>query len=656
MATAGYPDNTTPQVKLTGLAEKIRRDFQVAYDFKKRSILPDLEDSQQRRAGIYSNDMLTALKSVGGSTTYFPITRTKCRAAQAWVMDVLNSGKPWALEPTPVSDMPQSALDEVAQEVATELQATTAVYGGQPLLPEFTKGTAEKFYVDKQQKLNDEAADRVKRMEDLIHDQMVEGGFFDAMSEVVADVCTFSAGIMKLETRMEKKLLWKGDVPTVELQEIKKPRRVSPYDLFATPNASTTLDGDLFEDVKWSRAGLQSMRGVDGYNSDAIDRVLSKTTFSVLERIFGDESTRNIVEGKDITANDGLVENTTEAIEYWGRVEGKLLKEWGLEVDSETDYYEICALLIGDEVVRAILNPDTFGNRPYYVTSFERVNGSLWGISLPTILKPYQDGFNAAMRNANNNAAFAARPMFFVDLDLLDPGETANVYPGKVFNTRGRNGIGNNRSPVTPFQVTNVLREMLDLAEFYNKEADEAALIPRYSQGSGMVKGAGETASGMSMIMEAASKGIRLIVYNIYQYIISPYVQSLYYDNLFNSDDPWIKGDARVLPQGVVGEIAKENTQQSIMQFMAQTNNPTDTPLLGTEGRKVLLKREAELLGFPVNKMFPENPAPTAPSQVPGMPPQEAGAPEPGADQFKGSAIPAPGGNPFGAMRPGGPQ
>jgi hypothetical protein len=60
-----------------------------------------------------------------------------------------------------------------------------------------------------------------------------------------------------------------------------------------------------------------------------------------------------------------------DALEFWGKVSGRMLREWGLdeeEVPDEAREYDANVWLIGNYVVKAVLNYDPLGEKPYAKT------------------------------------------------------------------------------------------------------------------------------------------------------------------------------------------------------------------------------------------------------------------------------------------------
>jgi hypothetical protein len=191
-----------------------------------------------------------------------------------------------------------------------------------------------------------------------------------------------------------------------------------------------------------------------------------------------------------------------------------------------------------------------------------------------------------------------------VTVDRLPDGEDiTDVYPWKIWQvTTDRTGGG---QPAVRFYQPNMNADVL-MSVFQNfaKQADEVTGIPNYVYGSSAVSGAGRTASGLSMLMDNASKGIKQAIANIDR-IVSGIVRRLYLHNMMYDDNPYIKGDFKVVAKGAIGLIHKEALQMRRNEFLTATANPIDVNIVGPEGRAYLLRELARGLQMDTEKIVP---------------------------------------------------
>jgi hypothetical protein len=130
-------------------------------------------------------------------------------------------------------------------------------------------------------------------------------------------------------------------------------------------------------------------------------------------------------------------------------------------------------------------------------------------------------------------------------------------------------------------------------------------LIPRYITGDQNISGAGATASGLSMLMNAAARGIKRVIYDMDQDVVAPSIRDIYIYNMIHGDDDNCKGDAQIVPRGAVAKLVKEQNQLRLQEFLAMTNNPTDMEIIGIERRANLLRAAAKDLGVAEDDAIP---------------------------------------------------
>ena len=125
------------QPEITFLASHRRLKWQASYIAKQTAGTelgsPEVRLMQclRQRLGQYDPDTLAAIKAQGRSEIYMLVTNIKCRAAQAWIEDVmLPADEPlFDLSPTPVPELPQAKEIEVREQV---IQEVTTIYENTP--------------------------------------------------------------------------------------------------------------------------------------------------------------------------------------------------------------------------------------------------------------------------------------------------------------------------------------------------------------------------------------------------------------------------------------------------------------------------------------------------------------------------------------------
>lgn len=581
----------------SSLAAHIRRGFEAAKTAK-QEVERRLIDCGQRQKGIYPADKLMAIRAQGGSELYPKLTTTKCRAAGAWIRDILmpTSGRPWGLDPTPVSDIPPEVLEAFKQSLMARIQ------GDPEAAQSLTRETLETMLLEEVEKRARAAADA---HENVIADQLAEGGWDEALETFIDDFATYPVAVMKGPIlKRAADMVWGQGWELIETETIKPQfERVSPYDIYPSPDSADVDDGAyLIERVRFTRIELNKLIGVPGYSDSAIRQVLLEHGRGGLRDWLAVDSQRAVIEDRsgDWLNNHG---ETIEGLVYWGSAQGLMLLQWGMSPEQVPDAlaeYEIDAILIGRHVIRCVINRNPLGKRPYHKASFQLVPGSFWGMAIPELMSDVQDMCGATARAQANNMAFSSGPQVEIDEARLQPGENPNeMFPLKRWRTKSHPGQTTPSPAIRFFQPASMAGELMTVYSEWERRADDATNIPRYIYGSEKVGGAGNTASGLSMLMESANKGIKDAIRHIDRGLVRRVINALWLFNMRYSPDQSIKGDCRVVARGASAMLQREQTQAMRQQFLAATANPMDMQILGVEGRAKLLRAVAEILDMP---------------------------------------------------------
>lgn len=598
------PAGTTVEgMAMDSLTSHVRRCFEMALTAK-TIITTRLLQCERQRRGEYDPDHKIKIAQTGGSDIFMMLTDIKCRAAEAWMKDVLMNAqdKPWGLDPTPIPDLPEHMRQDVIEHVVQEAMAVQQQMG-QPVDPEAISVRMDEVYKEVNDALNKKAKTAAKRMEDKIEDILAEAKFDYTYGEVIHDFVTYPSAILKGPTvRKRKGLSWGPNfTPQVTMNTGRDFYRVSPYDIFPAPNATGVDDEFIIERLRLSRRDLQSMIGTPGNNDDAIKAALDLYGRNGLRNWRMGDFEHDWLEGKYHTfATDGLI----ECMEFWGSISGKSLLEWGMkDVDPYQDY-EANVWVVGPHTIRCVLNADPLGRRPYEISSFVRIPGAFWGVALPELMRDVQIMCNAAARALANNMAIASGPMVEVTVDRLPVGEkVSQIHPWKVFQTTSDKS-GGGQPAIRFFQPNMNAETLMSVYQYFQRVADEVTGVPNYIYGSGQASGAGRTASGLSMLMENAAKGIKHAILSLDK-SMSCMLQRLFEHLMIYDPDQSIKGDMKIIPRGVVATIIKDNVQMRRQEFLQATANPFDIQVMGMKGRAALLRETAKGLDMPIDDVVP---------------------------------------------------
>ena len=596
---------------LLGLSAHVRTCWDAARNAKK-----PLEDimlkSLRQRNGEYDADKLQAIRRQGGSEVYMMLTEVKCRAAESWLRDILmdDGTPPWDMMSTPLPELSPEHDAEVQEALSERVVGAIQETGMAPSRADLME-LREIVEQEYRFKVMQAAQTRVDRMKTKIEDQFAQGGWPDAFNEFITDLVTFPCAFLKGPiVRRQRHLGWtKGPdgMTRVEASERIAPEfeRVSPFDIYPEPGVTTINDGYLFERHRLTRSQLSDMIGVPGYDDEALRAVLAQGPADSWV-VDTHEAAREEEERKFYT--EMRPTDMYDALEYWGRVSGRMLQEWGMteeEVPDPDREYDANVWIIGRYVVKAVLNYDPLGEKPYTKTSFIKTPGSFWGRGIPEIISDLQNICNAAARALVNNMAIASGPQVEVNLERIPPNEDiTQIYPWKIWQVMN-DPLGSSAPAVRFNQPNDNANTLMAVYERFSRLADDHSGIPSYIYGDTDVKGAGRTASGLSMLMGSAGKGIRQVVMHIDHDVIYKIVHRQFVYNMRYDEDESIKGDAEIIARGAVNLAVKETVNVRRVEFLQATSNEIDMQIMGVEGRAAILREVAKGLQMPTDEIIP---------------------------------------------------
>ena len=613
-------DEEEPEEKeeeYSALSTYIRGIYQENRDARTSSGIEEkMFQSLRAYNGNYDPEDLALIRASGGSEIYMNLTPTKCRAAMSWIRDIMMPAKEiaWGFEPTSVPDLPQDIVDQIEQHInALANEEATMPPGpeGQPQKPS-AQGAAQKLQEINQLKrdvedaIQDEifkvAQAEVKKFERVVADQLAEGNWDRALSEFIEDFCVFPVAILKGPIITKKKRLTYVNGTAEEVEDyIFLNKRVSPFDIYPSASATDIQDGDLCEHLRFDKKTLYNMIGTKHYKEDAIRKVLAdEAGYCGIIADNGIESEKIIEEmrGDTFRANKGII----HGIHFFGSVPYSELKDWGFDEDiigtDEDKQFEVEAILAGNEVIKCVINDDPLLRRPYYKASFQNIPGSWWGRSLPEMMRDIQRMCNATARALANNMGIASGPQIEIYVDrLADDTGIDSIQPFHVWQlTSDPSGSGGRA--VNFWQPTSNAQELLAVYKEFEIRADDATGIPRYAYGNERTGGAAQTASGLSMLLESAAKGIKDSVRNIDYGVIKPRVEYQFYYNVVSNDSVSFTGDINVIPRGSEMLTMKGASEMRRNEFIQILANPMYVDIVGMEGIADILREMAKSLGL----------------------------------------------------------
>ena len=585
--------------------------YQAKLDIQKRML-----SCARRRKGEYEPDVLAAIREeTEGSEVFIPATNLKCTALHDYIMDVYNADeKPWNISPTPIPDLPMDLQMQAIMRVKEEIMSAI-----EPLSEEQILQLDENAKKEISQALNDTAKERAERMTAVINDAMLEGQWMKVLNDVVEDVATYPAGIMKgpilrmvdsLEFVQQEDGSWSIEVKPSLTKQFE---RVSPLDFYPQRNIKDINEGYCIERLRLNRRALTGMKGIKGYSDTEIDTVLQECTRGTMKTTWMFPSAdveADEAENRKDTAQSSP-EDRIDGLEFWGSIPGEWLIEWGMsktKIDDPQKEYQVAAILIGTHVIRAALNCQPLGKKPYHMASFKDVQGSVWGKGLPELVSGIQDILNATVRALVNNVAIASGPQCAVDTALMPIGDDyKHLRPWQVHELSSADTMTPSmpaKLPIEFFQPTMQSEALIRVVEYFTKMMDEYTGIPAYTHGIAG-SGAGDTSSGLAMLMTAAGKIIKNVITKIDRNIVESTVSRLFEHEMRYNPDNSIKGDARVIVKGSGALIAKEQKLIRLSETLDRSRNEIVMQVIGLQGFAELLRKTWRALDIDIDDLIP---------------------------------------------------
>jgi hypothetical protein len=588
---------------------------------------------------------LRAIQEVGMSQAYIKLGMKKCISIESIITGSIFQNKIiWDLMPTPIPEIPQEEKVLIEQEIAQHI-----IEQFQPLLSQISilppeeqlmaqqrinSLITEKMQNMKEQvenAINDKAMEKAERVSKQIYDEFIEGDVYHEIMNFIKYYVRYSFAVMKFPVykRAKKRKYLEGYVPVVVDEIIQTAEAVNPFDIYFTEDTRDLKTGELFQRHKIHKIELQELIGMKGYDEKAIRHILQKRP-----KGYQNIETTGELERKQLekTTHDSTLKQLGmyDVLEFWGIVDGKDLLDWGYddkddEIDSDKAY-RINAWIIDNIIIKAVLTPDIFGNNPYFFDCYISEPDNVVGLGIMDIIDDVEHAFNANIRAILNNAGFASGPISLINKQFIPiKKETGKpvIHPYQVIVTDQY--VTDGSKPIQFFQSDLVADRLINVAAFIQSIGDEVT-IPKQSYGEG--GGQTETASGISMLQQAANILIEYAIVRIYENIIYPMVLSKYHYILTYDPDESKKGDLNIAPIQYKDLIRNAQKISRLNEFLQTTSNPMDIQITGIDGRYNLLKEMVKILGFDADKVIPHRPPKEMPTAQTGQGITSKGSPQ----------------------------
>ena len=542
-------------------------------------------DALKAYQASYTDEQLAVMKEQETrSRVYIGITRMKVQGAYSRLVDMLlqNVSGFWSLKPNTPPDLPQELRSQIHAQATAELMQ----FDGIP--PEQLQQILdERIEEIRQQMLDEQAsgADRsVKALKAQIEDYLHQADALTQLRTSVLECCITGTGCIKSGTlKIDKQDRWqpgeKGQGWQATQQPLIRPdvEYVSVFDLYPDPYSTETHKPlDLFRRHVMTRSQLRELLDMPGFDQEKVRQLLSDSPDGNHVELDHERERRNMNSVQEQLAGH----RRYDVLEYWGEIDGMELARLGVPVDDQNQEYQANIWFSNGYVLMSRLNPLKPQSIPYKFYPYENTLHRFWGTGLPAMMADSQAVMNSAARALLDNAAISSGPMAEIDVSMLPAGtsqkDAMRMYPWRVWLRDG----GDPMAPMIRWHNPQANQsQLVSLIEMFRKFSDEETSMPSYTHGE-TGQGLNKTATGMSMLMNAANVSLKSVTKNFDDHLIRPVIRSLRDFAMRWADLGLTTGDLDILAQGSTVLIAKEIQSQRMTQVMQMTANPIDGPLI----------------------------------------------------------------------------
>ena len=418
-----------------------------------------------------------------------------------------------------------------------------------------------------------------RRLEKLILDQIEESNGSVELRSAIFEACLLGTGIIKGPFTYNKTLhkytdTGNGREYAPETVKVPKMEFVSIWDFYPDPNARNMEEAEfVIQRHRLNRNQVLDLANRPFFNKQAIMDCVR------MGAKYNKKSWETDIDLEKSQYPD-IESNRFEVLEYWGTIDAMSAREEGLELDESIDDMEevqVNVWMIRDKVIRIVQNPFKPFRTPYQSFVYEKNPYTFFGIGVPENMDDAQQIMNGHARMAIDNLALAGNLIFDVDESALASNQTMEVFPGKIFKRQA----GSPGQSIYGLKFPNTAVENMQMFDKFRQLSDESTGLPSYSHGQTGVQSMTRTASGMSMLMGAASLNIKTVIKNIDDQLIKPLGEALFQWNMqFYEGDLPIHGDLEIKATGSSSLMKKEVRSQRLTMFLQTVQNPAIAPFV----------------------------------------------------------------------------
>ena len=420
-----------------------------------------------------------------------------------------------------------------------------------------------------------------RQLNKLIEDQLDESNANVILRNSIFESCLLGTGIIKGPFTFNKTLhrynmSGNGNAREYAPEIVKVPRIefCSVWDFYPDPNARSMDECEyVIHRHRLNRQQFKDLINRPFFSKEKIEECLQ------MGGNYTKQSWETDLELENNTYGD-IEKYRYEVLEYWGTVDALTAREYGLEIDlaiEDNQDIQVNVWTVRGKVIRIVENPFKPFRIPYQAFNYEKNPYQFFGIGVPENMDDAQAIMNGHARMAIDNLALAGNLVFDIDESALVNNQSMEVFPGKIFKRQA----GVPGQAIYGIKFPNTAPENMQMFDKFRQLADESTGIPSYSHGQTGVQSMTRTASGMSMLMGAASLNIKTVIKNIDDSLIKPLGESMFQWNMqFYEGELPIIGDFEIKATGSSSLMRKEVRSQRLTMFLQTIQNPQIAPFV----------------------------------------------------------------------------
>ena len=420
-----------------------------------------------------------------------------------------------------------------------------------------------------------------RQLQKLIEDQLDESNANIILRSAIFESCLLGTGIIKgpftyNKTLHKYNLSGNGNAREYAPDIVKVPKIefCSIWDFYPDPNARSMDECEyVIQRHRMNRHQFKDLINRPFFSKEKIEECL------IMGPTYDKKNWETQIDLENNSFGD-IEKNRFEVLEFWGTIDAMTAREYGLEVSEDIEdltEVQVNIWTCKGKVIRMVENPFKPFRIPYQAFAYENNPYQFFGIGVPENMDDAQQIMNGHARMAIDNLNLAGNLVFDIDESALVNNQNMEVYPGKIFKRQA----GVPGQAIYGIKFPNTAVENMQMFDKFRQLADESTGIPSYSHGQTGVQSMTRTASGMSMLMGAASLNIKTVIKNIDDHLIKPLGESMFQWNMqFYEGELPIIGDFEIKATGSSSLMRKEVRSQRLTMFLQTIQNPQIAPFV----------------------------------------------------------------------------